>query len=201
MLDHILSRFDESIAECDDAITVHEYLANTSGFKADFNLRFVWIASISALDHFVTQAVLEIATNKYASGEFLSSKLRNELTSFEKATAFRGMNAIEATIHFRETLSTAIRYKSFHRADHITDGLAYIWTEKQKWQKISQEMGLEAKAAKEQLDAIVDRRNVIAHNADINDSSGNRYAVQIEDARKVASFTRQLAYAIRTLIT
>ncbi|MGF1520149.1 MAG: HEPN domain-containing protein [Nodosilinea sp.] len=58
-------------------------------------------------------------------------------------------------------------YQSFQQADKIADAIRYISDEK-LWDEISAQMSKPAKDVKQQLNSIVDRRNKIAHEADID---------------------------------
>ena len=55
------NKFDSHISQCSEAIAIYEFLED-HGYNADFGLRFVWVASVSALDHYVTELVVEKAT-------------------------------------------------------------------------------------------------------------------------------------------
>lgn len=188
--------FEASIAECDEAIAVHEYLLRSSNFKADFSLRFVWIAAVSSLDHYITEKIIEETVVAYADGRQLQPKLNSEPSNFASLLPMRGASAADAILCFRAAVSNVVRFKSFHRASQVADGLAFIWDEQHKWQILAACMGLDVQQAKNQLDAIVDRRNLIAHNADIDEASGARMVVQLEDAKSVVGYVKSLVDCI-----
>jgi len=192
--------FDRNILECSDAISVHDYLAKNTGFKAEFNLRFVWIAGISALDHYITELVIEKATEAFVNAAPLQSKLDTEVVTIGRCLSLRYANSVEAVLQFRKLIATGVRFRSFHRASQVADALAYIWGEKHKWQRIASEIGTNAESAKSTLDAIVDRRNLIAHNADIDESSGMRLPVNAQDARRVVTSISNIVEAIDRLV-
>ena len=58
-------------------------------------------------------------------------------------------------------------YKSFQQPDKIADAIRYI-CDKKLWDEVAIIMGKPAKDIKQQLTSIVDRRNKIAHEADID---------------------------------
>jgi hypothetical protein len=74
------SKFDEHLAQCSEAIAIHEFL-DGHGYSADFGLRFVWVASVSALDHYVTELIVEKSTEHFSNGGQLSAKLLSEVVS------------------------------------------------------------------------------------------------------------------------
>jgi len=58
-------------------------------------------------------------------------------------------------------------YQSFQQADKIADAIRYI-SGKKIWDEVAIQMNKSAKEVKQQLNSIVDRRNKIAHEADID---------------------------------
>ena len=56
--------FDSHLQECREVITLYEHFEKTSIYRADFNLRFVWIAAVSALISTYTQLILELAKDR-----------------------------------------------------------------------------------------------------------------------------------------
>lgn len=62
------------------------------------------------------------------------------------------------------------KFKSitYQDPDKVVDGLSYVWNEQHKWQKIALCMGKDKKYVREELKLIVDRRNSIVHEADID---------------------------------
>ncbi|WP_430439636.1 HEPN domain-containing protein [Shinella sp.] len=180
--------FDVHLRECRDAVAVFDHLEKAAGFKADFNLRFVWIAAVSAMDHYISQVILERATYAYGNNIPLQGKLLADGMTFSNAIALRQADPVNSVLIFRQILDGVIRFKSFQHPDKISDGLAYIWPEKHKWKYISEQLGAESDAVKRKLSAIVDRRNLIAHNGDYDEGLGRKLAVTKSDAEEVINF-------------
>jgi hypothetical protein len=67
----------------------------------------------------------------------------------------------------RERLS----YQSFQQPDKIADAIRFI-SDKKLWDEVASKLGKPAKDVKQQLGAVVDRRNKIAHEADIDPTFG-----------------------------
>ena len=89
---------------------------------------------------------------------------------------------------------------SFQAPDKITDALSYIWAESHKWQAITTEMGLtNQNAVKTRLKAIVDRRNQIVHEADL-DYNGNKNIALHTDIVDSVNFIKDLGNAICNLV-
>jgi hypothetical protein len=62
-------------------------------------------------------------------------------------------------------------YQSFQQAEKIADAIRYI-SDKKLWDEVATLMSKPAKDIKQQLNSIIDRRNQIAHEADIDPTLG-----------------------------
>lgn len=192
--------FDRHISECRDAISVHEYLVDKSGYRAEFNLRFVWIAAVSSLDHFISQLIIEKSVEQYAKSQTLQPKLLIEAISFEGAIELRNANENDSVVVFRGLVAKAVTYKSFQSPENIADGLSFIWGKSGKWDAIGSILKREGKQCRYILKSIVDRRNVIAHNADVDEVTGDRFPVTAGDAKRVVGFITEVVSAIDVAI-
>lgn len=134
--------FDSHLDECREAIALYEHFEKISIYRANFNLRFVWIAAVSAFDHYVSQLILERATEAYANKKALTPKLLSDGVLLSSALELRDANSVDAILVFRRILSECIRYKSFQHPDKIADGLSYVWVQKHKWQYIAGVLGI-----------------------------------------------------------
>lgn len=179
--------FETHIRECHAAIAIYDHLDQNAGFRADFNLRFVWIAAVSAMDHYVSQVILERATFSYGNNLPLQRKLLTDGMTFSSALALKDANPIDSVLIFKENLEKLIRFKSFQHPDKIVEGLSYIWPEKHKWQYLASELNIDISEAKRKLSGIVDRRNLIAHNGDYDEALGRKLCVSKSDAEEVVS--------------
>lgn len=83
--------------------------------------------------------------------------------AISKSVANRLNNASWLEDEVRERLG----YQSFQQADRIADAIRYV-SDKKLWNEIATNMSKPAKDVKQQLNSIVDRRNKIAHEADID---------------------------------
>lgn len=188
--------FDGHLDECRDAIAVFEHLEKAAGYKADFNLRFVWIAAVSAMDHYISEVILEMATFAYGNNLPLQGKLLADTMTFSSAISLSQADPVNSVLIFRRILDSVIRFKTFQHPDKISDGLAYIWSEKHKWKFISAKMGLDSEAVKRKLSAIVDRRNLIAHNGDYNEALARKLSISQGDAEDVVTFIEEIVIVI-----
>lgn len=92
-------------------------------------------------------------------------------------------------------------YQSFQSAEKIAGAIRYI-SDKKLWNEVSELMNIPAQTIKERLSSIVDRRNKIAHEADINPSFGigERWEIDSVLASDAIDFVERLVEAIHEVI-
>jgi hypothetical protein len=81
------------------------------------------------------------------------------------------LNRINNTSWLEDEIRERLGYQSFQQPDKIADAIRLI-SEKKLWEEVSIQLGKPQKDIKQQLSAIVDRRNKIAHEADIDPTYG-----------------------------
>jgi hypothetical protein len=80
-------------------------------------------------------------------------------------------NQLNNTAWLEDEIRERLGYQSFQHPDKIADALRLI-SDKKLWEEVANQMGKPQKDIKQQLKAIVDRRNQIAHEADIDPTYG-----------------------------
>jgi hypothetical protein len=91
------------------------------------------------------------------------------------------LNRINNTSWLEDEIRERLGYQSFQQPDKIADAIRLI-SEKKLWEEVSIQLGKPQKDIKQQLSAIVDRRNKIAHEADGIGSRWNIDEVLVNDA-------------------
>ena len=102
---------------------------------------------------------------------------------------------LEAEI--RESLS----YKSFQEPEKIAEAIRLI-SNKKLWDEVANKMGRTAKDVKQQISLIVDRRNKIAHEADIDPSLGlgSRWNIDESMVNDAVDFIEQVVESIHQIL-
>jgi len=118
--------FDTHMAQCSESIAIYDFLVR-SGYSADFGLRFVWVASVSALDHYITELIVEKSTEHFANGSSLSPKLSNEGVPISSLMIMHTIPTlqVQAVVQFRNIVRNAVRFRTFQKADDVADGLVF----------------------------------------------------------------------------
>ncbi len=94
-------------------------------------------------------------------------------------------------------------YQSFQQPDKIAEGIRLI-SDKKFWDEVAHKMGKpnRAKEIKQELSSIVDRRNKIAHEADIDPSYniGTRWPIDEIQVDSAINFIQQVVESIHQVI-
>lgn len=192
--------FFSHLSRCDEALVVYDHLTGL-GYSADFGLRYVWVASVSALDHYISQVIVELASQQVANNQSLTAKLLNERLSISLHLEMKSLTDAAFIFEFRKALADIVRYRSFQKDADVADGLSYIWNEAHKWDKIAARLTMTGQNARRRLNSIVIRRDQIVHNADYNESLNALTACTKIDASNALGFIKNLVTEIDYLIT
>jgi hypothetical protein len=92
-------------------------------------------------------------------------------------------------------------WRSFQQADHIADAIRLI-SDISLWEQVSNHLEMPAQDVKEQLNFIVDRRNKIVHEADMDPTPyDTRWPIDVVLVDDSINFIEQIAETIHDLLT
>jgi len=192
------SAFDQfriSISRVRDLIAVHNSVKviSTSALDLSDILRAALVLSVSALDYYVHEVVrlgmLEIYNGSRSEPPAFSS-FQVSLGSTRSLN-----NLLEDEIRQRHS------YKSFQQPDKIADAIRLI-SDKKLWEEVGSVMNRPAKDIKQELSIIVDRRNKIAHEADIDPTLdlGDRWSINEKLVNDAVNFIEQVVESIHSIL-
>ena len=194
--------FRISIARVRDLIAVHNSLKAQASSVLDISdmLRAALVLAVSALDYYIHE-IVRIGMLEIHRGE------RPEPPAFSgfQISLGNARAGINAEQNIDSWLEDEIRqrhsYKSFQQQKAIADAVRLI-CEKKLWEEVSINMGSPAKDIKQQLSLIVDRRNKIAHEADIDPtlSLGNRWPIDELLVNEAVNFLEQVVESIHNIL-
>jgi RiboL-PSP-HEPN len=107
------------------------------------------------------------------------------------------VNRLDNTSWLESEIRERLGYQSFQQADKIAEAIRYI-SDKKLWDEVAIQMTTSAKDIKQQLNSIVDRRNKIAHEADVDPTFniGNRWNI---DERLVGDAVEFIARLVESI--
>ena len=105
-------------------------------------------------------------------------------------------------------LSDKLSFMSFQSPDKVTDALSLIWGEPHKLQVLAADMNIsgcntneKANNLKQELTTIIQRRNQIAHEGDINPATQLPRSIELSDVNKASDFITSLGHAVFRRVT
>lgn len=149
------------------------------------------VLTVSALDHFIHEFVLEEMIETY-NGQRPPSPAFNRFPI--------PISTVQGTVPSNNVISSHIRQKhswlSFQDPDKIADAIRLI-SDIKLWEEIAPSFSLSAGDLKAKLKLIVDRRNKIAHESDLDPSNpGVKWPISTTDVRDVVNFIEKITTEI-----
>lgn len=157
------------------------------------------VLGVSALDHFIHEITrMEmIATaqgNRPRTDAFL--KFHLPFTAFDQA-----LNGHPYDMWLGEAIREKHSWVSFQHPDKIADAIRLISPIK-LWEAVGSQLGMKASEVKVRLELIVDRRNKIAHEADMDPANpGFRWPITMQISKDSLDFIELIAEALAAAVT
>ncbi|MFI0352862.1 hypothetical protein [Actinomadura sp. 9N407] len=161
--------------------------------------RAAWNQAVSALDHWLHREIIDRAVTLISDlGRERPAALQRLQMPFE--TVERMRNASMQRI-FREHLENELSRVTYQRCLRITEGLRLVLTDtpSQLWNKIGADLAMAPSDVKTRQDSIIDRRNRIAHEADL-DAQGNRTPMTAGEAQDTIAWIHSFATAVAQVL-
>jgi hypothetical protein len=195
------NHFQSNIGRARDLQALYVTLSVTTTGALDLSdiLRASIVLAVSALDHFVHEVtrigMLEIygstRPKTEAFGRF-SVTMENVLLCVAMPSSLQWLDDEVRKQH---------GWLSFQTADKVADAIRLICAKK-LWEEVGGRLGIDARSAKNRLNLIIDRRNKIAHEADMDPSApGARWPIDELLVQDAIDTLVQLASAIFDVVT
>lgn len=200
MLD-ILEQFRENIRRVQALGGLYDVLNQQTTPALDLTdlLRSQIVMAVSALDHYVHEitrvGMLEVYSDKRPqTPAFLRFQVTMEST-------LRGIAAGENNDGWLdEEIRKKHGYLAFQHPDRIADAIR-LFSSCTLWISVASELNLEVEDVKTELQLIVNRRNQIAHEADLDSRiPGNRFAISASDAKRIIDLIQNIGEAIYVVV-
>ena len=174
--------------------------ATTSAVDLTDLLRAQIVMVVSALDHYIHEitrvGMLEVYNGKRPQTEAF---LRFQVTM---GGAMTGISKWSENGWFDTEIRKRHGYKSFQHPDNIVKAVR-LFSSCELWRSVGLELNLSDQEAKNRLCAIVNRRNQITHEADIDPSypeTGSRWPISSSDVTNALNFIQDICEAIHTVV-
>lgn len=161
-------------------------------------LRAQIVLTVSALDHYVHE-ITRLGMIEVFNG------LRPSTNAFRRFkvtidAAMIGLRTTGDSSWFEQEIRERHGFFAFQHPDRIADAIR-LFSPCDLWPSVAAKFGLSVQDVKNRLQLIVDRRNKIAHEADLDPSyPGTRWPISHSDAENAAKFIEDLCEHIHSLV-
>lgn len=195
-----IEAFSESLNRAEHLGGLHKALAGLTTAAVDSSdlLRAQLVLGVSALDYYVHEitvlGMLEVLDGRRpATPAFLKFRV--------SVTGILGRSTPPPATWFESEVRERHSFLSFQQPDKVSDAIR-LFTGIKLWHLVSGKLTMSEQEVKSQLKLIVDRRNKIAHEADLDPSYPNtRWPIHIADVEQSLTFLRRLGKAIHEVIS
>lgn len=197
-MNQVFSQFSTNIEEVRKTHLIATSLNMPSSSIVDTSsiLRSCIVLSVSAIDHLIHELTI-IGMREIFNGT------RPATTKYNSHNVSLGfMNAITSTppvVTFESEIRKNLGWQTFQRPDKIKDAIA-LFNSLQFWQQVALVMGDTENNIKNQLNLIVDRRNMIAHEADIEPIFKTKRPISDTDVSATIDFIEKLGETIYNIV-
>lgn len=194
-----IEAFRQSMSRVEHLGGLHQALSEltTAAVDASDLLRAQVVLAASALDYYIHEVtvlgmIAVFEGKRHPTPAF--QKYRVSVSAISIGMVAGGSYWFETEIRERHS------YLSFQQPEKVADAIR-LFSDVKLWQEVAIKMVSTEHAVKEQLKLIIDRRNKIAHEADLDPSYPNtRWPITVQDVSCTLKFLRDLGESIHIIL-
>lgn len=178
---------------------LYEGISNltTSAIDTTDLLRYQIVMAVSALDHYIHEVtrlgMLEVFNKERPlTDAFCSFKIPIDAYMVGLANPKEGS-------WFETEIREKHSYLTFQRPEKIADAIK-LFSSCELWKDVASKLDMTVKDVKAHIDLIIDRRNKIAHEADLNPTYGTHWPISIVDTTNAINFIEKICETIHSEI-
>ncbi len=190
-------RFIKLVKDTENVEVLYNYFDKSMAVSVDISdlLRWQWVQCVSAFDKFMHDLVrvgmLEIFVgNRIPTPKYNTFQI--DIQTYGDMTN----NLIDAGLIFERKIILKHGFLAFQDPNKVADALSFIWNENDKWDKISNLLGMAKNDCTTYLKNIVIRRNQIVHEGDYTDILMKRQDIYPQDVIEIREYILKLGKAI-----
>ena len=191
-------QFTENIQYIRELEALHNHLANNLKLPNDISdlLRAQWVYSVSALDKLIHELIRIGMLESFAGIRHTTDKFKAFPISTNAYLNIKSATIPPPEYFFEQEIVQKHKILTFQDPDKIVEGLSLIWAEEHKLQKISDVMLISKQDIRIRLKNIINRRNQIVHEADINPLTNNKESINVTDTQSTINFIERICEVI-----
>jgi hypothetical protein len=180
---------------------LHAALVNMTTTIVDASdlLRAQHVLSVSALDCFIHEVVLLGMLETFDGARSPTDAYKRFRVPFDTVSSSKSVADLRAC--FESEIRAQHSYLAFQQPDRIADAVR-LMSPVVLWEAVGTRVGLDAKNVKDRIRLIVERRNKISHEADIDPSfPGQRWPIHASDVDATLDFLCLVSEAVYLEVT
>jgi len=159
-------------------------------------LRAQYVMLVSALDHFIHELIRFGMLEIYNGNRRATKEFKEFIFSTDKNILFsKAIMEKKSDIWLNHQIRHRNGFKSFQEADKIKEAMLLI-IEVDIWKEVANILGEDVQQIKRRLNLIIDRRNQISHEADIEPTYQELRTIYIDDVKDSILFIESLVEVI-----
>jgi len=199
-----LSQFEVNIESARQLGVIHQAFEDkvTGVIPLDELLRAEIVLAVSALDCYVHDIVRIRMTAVLAQAGGESNAFLNWSVSLDFVKrALRSSTAADQAALFEQEVRRLHGFRTFQRAASISEALSLVGVQS-LWDKVAAGVGRPASDVKRELDLVIERRNRIAHEGDIDPSAGFalKYPIDFATVQTAVAFIETVVDTIHSVV-
>jgi len=199
-MNEALTRAKQNIARARHLVGLHASLVAVTTDALDLSdiLRASLVLGVSALDAFIHDLVRAGMVEQYKGTRPKTDAYRAFRLPLE--ILHRAVLSPTTADWLNDAVRDALSWQSFQRADKIASALAHICPTS-LWEAVARRLRAPAETIRRELELIVDRRNKIAHEADMNPASpSERWPIDAQQVSEALDFLEAVCEAILAVV-
>lgn len=205
-----IAHFEAVWERCAHLSALHAYIASnvSAVLQPDELLRAEWVARVSALDLFIHELVAQRMVEMFEGRRHpCPGYLRFQVSSEVLDRVRNASNASDSSAAFDFEVREKLNHRSFQEPEKIADGVR-LCSNIELWNNIALELGanpanktMAAKSLKTDLSLVVQRRNKIAHEGDLQPLAPREpWKIKQSDVAYVATLIEKIVRAIDVVV-
>lgn len=162
-------------------------------------LRAELVMAVSAFDHYIHEIVRLGMLEAYQTHRIQTQAFLRFRVTLDNV--LQGISTPSTSTWLEDQIRNSHGFQSFQHPDKVADAIRLI-SNVQLWDEIANHLSVTKQDVKQQLSLIIDRRNKIAHEADIDPSfPGRRWPINDSLVDNSINFIEQLAETIFRIVS
>lgn len=159
-------------------------------------LRAQYVMLVSALDHFIHELVRFGMIDTYNGNRVATKEFKEFIFSTEKKILFKEAIMKERNhVWLNNEIKRRNGFKSFQESNKIKEAMSLI-TEVDLWKKVADSLEEDVGQIQKRLNLLIDRRNQISHESDIEPTYQELRTIYVEDVQDSIEFIESLVEVI-----